>query len=51
VDIRYVPERKGEIKRNYSKIDKIKKVTGFEPEYSLEKGLENTWEFFGTVFK
>ena len=51
VDIRYVPERKGEIKRNYSRVDKFKKVTGFEPEYSLEKGLENTWEFFGTVFK
>jgi len=51
VDIRYVPERKGEIKRNYSSIDKFRNITGFEPEFSLEKGLENTWEFFGTVFK
>jgi UDP-glucose 4-epimerase len=51
VEIRYAPERKGEIKRNYSRIDKFSRITGFVPEYTLEKGLVNTWEFFKSEFR
>ncbi len=33
------PERKGEIRRNYSDIAKAKKILGFEPVVQLEQGL------------
>ncbi|MCP4149291.1 MAG: NAD-dependent epimerase/dehydratase family protein [bacterium] len=40
------PERKGEIKRNYTAIDKIKNTLGYQPQFHLEKGLEITWKWF-----
>jgi len=46
VDVIYLPERKGEIKRNFTSIDKIKKKWGFEPQFNLKTGLEKTWQWF-----
>lgn len=40
------PERKGEIKRNYSDISKAKALLGFEPKVKLEEGLRHLWEWF-----
>jgi len=37
---------KGEIRRNYCDITKARKVLGFEPEYDLESGLRETFEWF-----
>lgn len=37
---------KGEIRRNYCDITKAKRVLGFEPKYSLEEGLKETFEWF-----
>ncbi len=46
MDVIYLPEQKGEIKRNFASIEKIKKRLGYEPEFHLKKGLEQTWEWF-----
>jgi nucleoside-diphosphate-sugar epimerase len=46
VNVVYEPERKGEIKRNFASMEKIKKWLGYEPEFHLKKGLEETWEWF-----
>ncbi len=43
--IRYVPERPGEIKDSYASIDKLVSL-GFRPEFSLEKGLSKTIEYY-----
>ena len=40
------PERIGEIKRNFSNIDKINKVLGFEPKIELEEGIRNLYQHF-----
>ena len=37
------PERKGEIKRNYSDISKARKELGFKPQVELEEGLMQLW--------
>jgi UDP-glucose 4-epimerase len=45
VKISFAPERKGEIKRNYSDITKARKILGFLPQIPLGDGLESvyTW--------
>jgi UDP-glucose 4-epimerase len=42
----YEDERKGEIKRNYTYIEKIKQVLDYQPKFLLEKGLKETWQWF-----
>jgi len=38
------PERKGEIRRNYSDIGKARTVLGFEPRVGLREGLRDLWQ-------
>ena len=45
-EIRFQPERKGEIKRNYTSIEKLKQCTGFQPQMDLKQGLRETWKWF-----
>jgi UDP-glucose 4-epimerase len=40
------PKRKGEIKRNYSNIDKARSLLEFQPEFSLEDGVKKVYEWF-----
>jgi UDP-glucose 4-epimerase len=40
------PERKGEIRRNYSNIDKARTMLGFEPKVELRAGLNDLWQWF-----
>ncbi len=46
----YAPPRKGEIRRISLSYEKAKKELGFEPEYSLEKGLKETLRWFRGVY-
>ena len=48
IQISFAPERKGEIKRNYSDITKAKKILGFCPEIFLKDGVESVYEWFMT---
>lgn len=41
-------KRKGDVMRNYSDTGKAKKLLGWESQYSLEKGLQKTVEWFLT---
>ena len=43
LQIVHEPERKGEIRRNYSDISKARAVLGFEPRVRLKKGLHDLW--------
>lgn len=45
-DIVFAPPRKGEIRRNYSCIDKAKDILGFEPKIDLDTGLAKTRDWF-----
>ena len=45
-DAIYGPARSGEILRTYTKIDRIRKGLGWQPESSLSKGLAETVESF-----
>ena len=38
--------RLGDVKRNYSDISKAKRMLGFSPEFDLDKGLKNTFNYF-----
>lgn len=46
VNIVHGETRLGDVKRNYSDISKAKRMLGFSPEFSLDKGLKNTFEYF-----
>ncbi|MFC1590153.1 NAD-dependent epimerase/dehydratase family protein [Candidatus Omnitrophota bacterium] len=42
----FKPARQGELKRNFSRIDKAKRLLGYEPSTDLKEGLAGTWEWF-----
>jgi UDP-glucose 4-epimerase len=46
ITLSFSPERKGEIKRNYSEISKAKDALGFEPKIGLEAGIKGVYEWF-----
>jgi len=47
----YKPPRSGDILESVANIDSAKKILGFEPEYSFEKGLEITFNYYLTANK
>jgi len=42
----YAPKRPGEVERISLSVKRINKKTGWVPEYSIEKGVKETFEFF-----
>lgn len=44
--VKFKPVRKGEVMRNFTRIDKARKILGFAPSIDLETGLTKTWEWF-----
>jgi nucleoside-diphosphate-sugar epimerase len=46
---KYEPPRSGDILESVASIDRAKKELGFEPEYSFEKGLEETFNYYLTT--
>ena len=46
VTIVHGESRLGDVRRNYSDISKAKRVLGYTPAFDLDKGLENTFEYF-----
>lgn len=40
------PPRAGEIRRNYSLIEKARKALSFEPKWQLEEGVKQVWQWF-----
>lgn len=43
VDVEYGPPRQGDIRKNYSAIGKVHEMLGWEPQFGLRQGLEQTW--------
>ncbi len=41
--IEFRDKRTGEVDRNFARYDYAKKVLGFEPQYTLEEGLQEAW--------
>jgi len=46
---KYKHARPGDIRESVANIDYAKKYLGFEPEYSFEKGLKETFEYYLTT--
>ena len=42
----YLPVRRGEVKHVYLNIDKARNLLRFDPKFSLEEGLERTYNWF-----
>ena len=42
----YKEERKGDIRHSNADISKAKEYLGYDPEYSMEKGLEFTIDWY-----
>jgi nucleoside-diphosphate-sugar epimerase len=51
IEPKYEPARGGDIRESVANIDYAKKSLGFEPEYSFEKGLKETFEWYMTANK
>jgi nucleoside-diphosphate-sugar epimerase len=49
IEPKYEPARAGDIRESVANIDFAKKDLGFEPEYSFEKGLKETYEYYSTA--
>jgi nucleoside-diphosphate-sugar epimerase len=49
IEPKYEPARKGDIRESVADIDYAKKDLGFEPEYTFEKGLKETFEYYSTA--
>ncbi|MBD78673.1 MAG: LPS biosynthesis protein WbpP [Crocinitomicaceae bacterium] len=47
----YGPERKGDVKHSFASIHKAEKYLNYQPEYSLEKGLEQAIKWYWNYFK
>jgi len=46
IEPEHKPPRPGDILESVANIDSAKKILGFEPEYSFEKGLETTFNYY-----
>jgi len=46
---KYEPSRPGDVRESVANIDHAKKNLGFEPEYTFEKGLKETFEYYLTT--
>jgi UDP-glucose 4-epimerase len=46
VPIEHRPARAGEVVRNYARIDRARRVLGYDPATPLDEGLRRTWEWF-----
>lgn len=46
VEIKFGPERKGDIPHSLASIEKAKKLLGYEPKYTLEQGLKEAVEWY-----
>jgi UDP-glucose 4-epimerase len=46
IEPKYEPPRPGDVRESVANIDYAKKHFGFEPEYSFEKGLKETFEYY-----
>lgn len=51
IEPKYEPPRAGDIMESVASIDYAGKTLGFKPEYSFEKGLEETFEYYLTANK
>jgi UDP-glucose 4-epimerase len=49
LSIFYEPARRGEVLRNYARIEKARNSLGYEPRMPLEEGLRRTWQWFTTA--
>jgi nucleoside-diphosphate-sugar epimerase len=49
IEPKYEPARPGDIRESVANIDHARKILGFEPEYSFEKGLKETFEYYLTT--
>ena len=45
-DINYLPARIGEVEHNFASFDKAQAVLGFNPEMTLESGIQATLDWF-----
>lgn len=46
VNISYGEQYPGDVRRNFSNIDKAMNIIGFKPAYTLEEGLNHTFHYF-----
>ena len=48
LEVRYEAARAGEILHNYARIEKARRLLGYEPRMQLREGLPLTWEWFNS---
>jgi nucleoside-diphosphate-sugar epimerase len=48
---KFLPKRRGDIRKTYSDITRAKKLLKFRPLVSFQAGLELTWEYFSANYK
>ena len=51
VNPKFGPDRKGDVKHSFASIDKAKEKLNYDPQFSLELGLEKAIEWYWNYFK
>jgi UDP-N-acetylglucosamine 4-epimerase len=46
IEPRFGPERPGDIRHSHADISKAKKLLGYEPEWSFERGIKEAIEWY-----
>ncbi len=47
--VKYSDYRKGEVCHTWSDITKAKKILNYKPQFSLDKGIETTWNWYKNI--
>lgn len=50
IEIEYGPERKGDVKHSLASIEKAGNLLGYQPEYSVEAGLDEAIQWYWNYF-
>ena len=45
----YGPERQGDVRDSLADVSKAVKLLGYQPQYSVKKGLQLTWDYFSDL--
>jgi UDP-N-acetylglucosamine 4-epimerase len=51
IEVEYLAERRGDVKRSLANIEKASKIIGYEPIFDFKSGLEITFNWYKNLYK
>ena len=51
IEVEYLAERRGDVKRSLANIEKASKIIDYEPIFDFKSGLEITYNWYKNLYK